>query len=158
MVRRLVAIVPLLLLISFFVFALSFLIPGDPARTLAGGLRAPQARVDEVRHELGLDKPIVVQYWRWLGRAAHGNLGDSLFSHNAVTSEIRHRFPVTFSMALGGLAFMDSSGIQVLIKTAQDLGTNGRLILQSPGELVRRILSLIPMDKLANVEIVDDES
>ena len=53
---------------------------------------------------------------------------------------------------------MDSSGIQVLIKTAQDLGDNGRLILQSPGELVRRILSLIPMDKLTNVEIVDDES
>ena len=62
------------------------------------------------------------------------------------------------TLDLGGLAFMDSSGIQVLIKTAQDLGTNGRLILQSPGELVRRILSLIPMDKLANVEIVDDES
>jgi len=62
------------------------------------------------------------------------------------------------TLDLGGLAFMDSSGIQVLIKTAQDLGDNGRLILQSPGELVRRILSLIPMDKLTNVEIVDDES
>jgi len=62
------------------------------------------------------------------------------------------------TLDLGGLAFMDSSGIQVLIKTAQDLGTNGRLILQSPGELVRRILSLIPMDKLENVDVVDDES
>ena len=62
------------------------------------------------------------------------------------------------TLDLGGLAFMDSSGIQVLIKTAQDLGTNGRLILHSPGELVRRILSLIPMDKLENVEVVDDES
>ena len=62
------------------------------------------------------------------------------------------------TLDLGGLAFMDSSGIQVLIKTAQDLGTNGRLILKSPGDLVRRILSLIPMDKLTNVEIVDDES
>jgi anti-anti-sigma factor len=60
------------------------------------------------------------------------------------------------TLDLGGLAFMDSSGIQVLIKTAQDLGEDGRLILQSPGELVRRILSLIPMDKLANVEIVDE--
>jgi len=62
------------------------------------------------------------------------------------------------TLDLGGLAFMDSSGIQVLIKTAQDLGTNGRLILRSPGDLVRRILSLIPMDKLTNVEVVDDES
>jgi stage II sporulation protein AA (anti-sigma F factor antagonist) len=61
------------------------------------------------------------------------------------------------TLDLGGLAFMDSSGIQVLIKTAQDLGTQGRLILLSPGDLVRRILSLIPMDKLANVEIVDED-
>ena len=62
------------------------------------------------------------------------------------------------TLDLGGLAFMDSSGIQVLIKTAQDLSDNGRLILRSPGDLVRRILSLIPMDKLANVEIVDEDA
>jgi len=62
------------------------------------------------------------------------------------------------TLDLGGLAFMDSSGIQVLIKTAQDLTDQGRLILRSPGDLVRRILSLIPMDKLTNVEIVDDDS
>jgi anti-anti-sigma factor len=62
------------------------------------------------------------------------------------------------TLDLGGLAFMDSSGIQVLIKTAQDLSDQGRLILRSPGDLVRRILSLIPMDKLTNVEIVDDDS
>jgi anti-anti-sigma factor len=62
------------------------------------------------------------------------------------------------TLDLGGLAFMDSSGIQVLIKTAQEIGQKGRLILLSPGDLVRRILSLIPMDKLANVEIHDDES
>lgn len=61
------------------------------------------------------------------------------------------------TLDLGGLAFMDSSGIQVLIKTAHELGERGRLILHSPGDLVRRILSLIPMDKLANVEIVDEE-
>ena len=62
------------------------------------------------------------------------------------------------TLDLAGLAFMDSSGIQALIKAAQGLeGHQGRLILLSPGDLVRRILSLIPMDKLANVEIIDEE-
>jgi len=61
------------------------------------------------------------------------------------------------TLDLGGLAFMDSSGIQVLIKAAQDLGAQGRLILRSPGDLVRRILSLIPMEKLENVQIEDEE-
>jgi anti-anti-sigma factor len=61
------------------------------------------------------------------------------------------------TLDLGGLAFMDSSGIQVLIKAAQGLAPDSRLVLRSPGDLVRRILSLVPMDKMANVEIVDDE-
>jgi anti-anti-sigma factor len=62
------------------------------------------------------------------------------------------------ALDLAGLAFMDSSGIQALIKTAQELAPRNKLVLRSPGDLVRRILSLIPMTKLANVEIVDDES
>jgi anti-sigma B factor antagonist len=62
------------------------------------------------------------------------------------------------TLDLGGLAFMDSSGIQVLIRAAQDLKGHGRLILLSPGDLIRRILSLIPMDKLTNVEIQDEDS
>ena len=61
------------------------------------------------------------------------------------------------TLDLAGLAFMDSSGIQALIRAAQGLEGHGRLILRSPGDLVRRILSLIPMDKLANVEVVDEE-
>ncbi|MFN2543225.1 MAG: STAS domain-containing protein [Actinomycetota bacterium] len=62
------------------------------------------------------------------------------------------------TLDLGGLAFMDSSGIQVLIKTAQELQGAGTLVLNSPGDLVRRILSLIPMEKLANVQIIDEET
>jgi anti-anti-sigma factor len=61
------------------------------------------------------------------------------------------------TLDLGGLAFMDSSGIQALIKAAQGLAPNGRLILRSPGDLVRRILSLVPIDKLSNVEITDED-
>jgi anti-sigma B factor antagonist len=61
------------------------------------------------------------------------------------------------TLDLAGLAFMDSTGIQVLVRAAQGLEGRGNLILVSPGNLVRRILELIPVQKLENVEIVGDE-
>jgi anti-sigma B factor antagonist len=61
------------------------------------------------------------------------------------------------TLDLAGLAFMDSTGIQVLVRTAQGLEGRGNLILVSPGTLVRRILELIPVQKLDNVQIVGDE-
>ena len=79
-----------------------------------------------------------------------GMLGDALQREVAMGGDL--------TLDLGGLAFMDSSGIQVLIKTAQDLSGQGRLILQSPGDLVRRILALIPMEKLENVEVRNEEA
>ena len=62
------------------------------------------------------------------------------------------------TLDLAGLAFMDSTGIQVLVATAQKLQGRGNLILVSPGSLVRRILDLIPVRKLDNVEIAGDEA
>jgi len=61
------------------------------------------------------------------------------------------------TLDLAGLAFMDSTGIQVLVRTAQGLEGRGDLILVSPGNLVRRILELIPVQKLDNVRIVGDD-
>ena len=61
------------------------------------------------------------------------------------------------TLDLAGLAFMDSTGIQVLVRTAQGLEGRGNLILVSPGSLVRRILELIPVQKLDNVQIVGEE-
>ncbi len=61
------------------------------------------------------------------------------------------------TLDLAGLAFMDSTGIQVLVRTAQGLEGRGDLILVSPGNLVRRILELIPVQRLDNVRIVGDE-
>jgi anti-sigma B factor antagonist len=61
------------------------------------------------------------------------------------------------TLDLAGLAFMDSTGIQVLVRSARILGGRGRLILVSPGSLVKRILDLIPVEKLENVSILDDE-
>jgi peptide/nickel transport system permease protein len=122
-VRRLLALVPLLLIVSFLVFAMSFLIPGDPARTLAGGLRAPEANVIKVRHQLGFDQPIIVQYWHWLTNALHGDFGKSLFKSTSVGAEIRRRFPVTFSMAIGALAVMVVLGVPAGIAAGIRPGT-----------------------------------
>ena len=101
--RRLVAIIPLLLLISFAVFSLTLLIPGDPARQILGP-NAPASQVAQLRHQMGLDQPYFVQYWHWLVNALHGNLGRSIQENSSVSHEIAQRFPVTFSIAIGGLA------------------------------------------------------
>jgi peptide/nickel transport system permease protein len=101
--RRLAAMVPLLLLITFGVFALVLLIPGDPARTLAGGLHAQPAEIARIRAQLHLNEPFFAQYWRWVTHAVRGDLGTSLFQHESVASAIASRFPLTLSLALGGL-------------------------------------------------------
>ena len=61
------------------------------------------------------------------------------------------------TLDLAGLAFMDSSGIQILVNTAQGLADHGTLVLVSPGPLVRRLLDLIPVERLGNVRIVGEE-
>jgi peptide/nickel transport system permease protein len=109
--RRLLTVVPLVLLISLGVFSLTFIIPGDTARNLAGGLHASPDQVAKVRQQLGLDKPVLVQYWRWLTHALHGNLGLSLYDRSSVSHAIVQRFPITLSMALGALVVILLLGI-----------------------------------------------
>jgi peptide/nickel transport system permease protein len=102
-IRRLLAMVPLLLVISFAVFALVLLIPGDPARTLAGGVHANPTTVAQIRHQLHFDQPFVQQYWRWLTHALRGDLGTPLFQSGSVGSGIASRFPATLTLAVGGM-------------------------------------------------------
>ena len=100
----------MLLIISMLVFGLSVIIPGDPARTIAG-LNAPQSEVNRINVQLGLNKPLVVQYWNWLIHALHGNLGISIAENSPVASELHQRFPVTLSMAAGGLVVIILVGV-----------------------------------------------
>jgi peptide/nickel transport system permease protein len=130
-VRRLLGMIPLLLLISFGVFALVLAVPGDPARTIAGGLDATPERVAEVNEELGLDDPLLTQYVRWLGDVLHGDLGTSLFNHRTVTSELSERFPVTLSLALGAVAFAALFGIPL-----------GIVAGLRPGSLIDRVIGV----------------
>ena len=123
LLRRVLALVPLLLLISFGVFALELLIPGDPARQIAGGLTASEARVKEVRHQLHLDKPLLDQYGRWLSHASHGDLGKSLFNNRTVASDLKRRFPITLSMAVGALLVILVIGVPLGIAAGTHPGT-----------------------------------
>ena len=106
--RRLVITIPLLVVISLAVFSLVLLLPGDPALVLAGGLHAKASTVAAIRRQLHLNEGFFAQYWLWLTHALRGNLGHSLFAPasapgSPVAGAIRIRFPVTLSIAAGGM-------------------------------------------------------
>lgn len=98
--RRLAALVPVLLLVSFGVFMLLALVPGDPAVTLAGGTNASPEAIAHVRQQLHLNDPLLVQYWHWLSGVVHLDFGRSLISGVPVAHEIGSRLPVTLSLVL----------------------------------------------------------
>jgi peptide/nickel transport system permease protein len=100
--RRLLVMLPLVLLVSLGTFALVLLIPGDPAITISGE-NATERQINATRERLGLDDPVFVQYGRWAGNALRGDLGTSLFSSEKVTTSIVDRFPVTLSLTLASM-------------------------------------------------------
>ena len=89
-VRRLLATIPLMFIISIFVFMFIHLIPGDPAKTLAG-VEASVEEVEAIREEFGLNKPILVQYVDYMKNLFHGDMGRSLKSNLPVTEMIASR-------------------------------------------------------------------
>ena len=101
--RRLLIAVLLLFLISLGVYSLILILPGNPAITLAGGTHASPGQIARITRELHLNDGFFVQYWNWLKSALHGNLGNSLFNNETVSSGIAARFPVTLSIAAGGM-------------------------------------------------------
>src|ERR1700722_17394972 len=83
------------------VFAMFFIAPRDVARLIAGR-QASEQTLQLVRHRLGLDQPVPIQYLHFLGRLAHGDLGDSFLTSEPVNDIVRRDFPVTASLAVGG--------------------------------------------------------
>jgi peptide/nickel transport system permease protein len=92
--RRLLQLVPITLGVTILVFFLVHLVPGDPAVTILGNQATP-ARVALLHHQWGLDRPIWVQYGKFMGRVVHGNLGDSLFYGVSAGHLVLQRLPVT---------------------------------------------------------------
>jgi len=101
--RRLLLTVPVLLGVATLVFALIHFIPGDPARAILGDV-ASETDIAQLRQQLGLDRPLAVQYVAFLGGLARADLGTSLRTGTPVASQILERLPATFELALAAIA------------------------------------------------------
>jgi len=100
---RILLTIPTLLAMSVFVFALIHLVPGDPVRTMLG-FRATPENVRVIRHEIGLDRSLVSQYFGWLGGILRGDLGQDYVSHESLVQLLRERIPVTLELTIVSMA------------------------------------------------------
>jgi peptide/nickel transport system permease protein len=109
-IRRFLQTVIVLVLVSFIAFSILHMMPGDPALIILGE-DASQAQIDNLRLELGLDQPVLVQYARWFTNMLQGNFGRSILYHEDVAHLIATRLPVT--LHLGLVAFVLSALIGI---------------------------------------------
>jgi peptide/nickel transport system permease protein len=110
-------IIPVLLGVSIVVFFMVRAIPGDPAQLLLGQ-QATQAQVEQVRENMGLDKPVIVQYGIFLADAVRGDLGDSIVTGRPVTTELLARFPATLELTAFAMLVAILVGVPVGVISA----------------------------------------
>jgi peptide/nickel transport system permease protein len=101
--RRVMLAVPTIALTSVVVFLMLFFIPGDPASIYIGEQTATPERMAQIRHVMGLDRPVYVQYGEFAWRGVHGDLGRSLQTSRPVTEEIMSRLPDTVELAVAAM-------------------------------------------------------
>lgn len=99
-IRRLILIVPTLLLISIAIFSLIHLAPGDPAQAIAGRHTPSREVMEEIRKSYGLDEPVYIQYFLWLSKVVRGDLGFSYLNNAPVIEMIAARMPRTVELML----------------------------------------------------------
>ena len=100
--KRFIFMIPVVLAVTFIIFMLSFISAGDAARVLAEKKyeHPSPEQVEEVRHEEGLDQPVLVQYGKWLDQALHGDFGKSYSTRKPAFEELKRYFPQTFKLAV----------------------------------------------------------
>ncbi len=125
--KRLLAMIPVLFLVSLIVFFLIRLIPGDPAVAMLGEEATPQM-IASLRQEFGLDQPIPVQYAIWLSHVLRGDLGNSTRAHLPVLQAIVERLPATVELTILSLLISLSIAIPVGIISATRRGSRADLI------------------------------
>ncbi len=103
-VKRIIYVIPSLILVAFLVFFLIHLIPGDPAHVMLSDM-ASQEDLDALRKSLGLDKPMAVQFFMWIGKILRGDFGVSIYDQRPVVESIGERFPVTLALTTLAMIF-----------------------------------------------------
>jgi peptide/nickel transport system permease protein len=116
-IRRLVVGIIILIIVTLIVFFAMRLLPGDPIQIFIGQQGSSgtmsEVQMEALRHEYGLDKPVMVQYFNWMGGLLHGDLGTSIYYHEDVGKLLADRFPVT--LHLGLVAFIVSNVVGILL-------------------------------------------
>jgi len=108
--KRLALAVPSLIGVSILVFSMSHLVPGDPVAIMLGE-RATSADMARLRAQLGLDRPLYIQYAEFVGRAVQGDLGTSIRTGRPVLQEIVEQFPSTLALTLAAIVIAAVAGI-----------------------------------------------
>lgn len=119
--RRILLTIPAMVAMSFLVFFIIRLVPGDPAMVILG-LRATPESLANLRDQLNLDDPVYVQYGNWIWNALRGDLGVDFRTHEPITEMIMTRLPVTLELAVMGMIFAALVGIPLGIIAAVKRG------------------------------------
>ena len=149
--KRLLVAIPSLLIATVIVFSLVRLIPGDVVVLMMEENQYADD-IEAMRAKLGLNRPIYLQYFQWVGRALRGDLGDSLYTRRPVVSELLARVPVSLELGAVAIFFAIVLGIPVGIlsavrqDTAQDYAARGGAILglSVPGFWLGTLVVVLP--------------
>jgi ABC-type dipeptide/oligopeptide/nickel transport system permease component len=121
--QRVLQLIPILIGISVITFLMLHLVPGDPVLIFAGDKPLTEERAAEIRHQLGLDRPIWVQYWDYVGHAVRGDLGRGLRSQRPVLDSILEVLPGTVQLTLAALALATVAGVTLGVLAALQHGS-----------------------------------
>lgn len=121
--RRVLLTIPVLWAMSVLVFLIIRLVPGDPVRTMLG-FRATEENVVAVRHQLGLDLPLIEQYTNWIAALFRGDLGQDIVTHESLATLLAQRIPVTVELTTLSMVLAIAIGVPLGVRAA----TGGRWI------------------------------
>ena len=123
-VKRLLQMIPVVILVTMMVYSLILLMPGDPITAMIGrGEVLDEEQIEILRHKLGLDKPIPIQYAMWVSRAVRGDFGRSTLTQRRVIDEIKVRLPVTLEVGFFAMLFSALIAIPVGIISSTRRGS-----------------------------------
>lgn len=115
--KRLIILIPIIVALTFFVFTILYMTPGDPTQIILGSDYTEEASI-QLKQELGLDKPFIIQYVNYLKNLATGDFGISYITRAPVGEQLFSRFPNTFKIVIAAMIFCVAVGMPIGIRSA----------------------------------------